>query len=325
VIYEMFKQISPFYYILMNTFLIVQCKKTQASSGNIKKSIYWKKRFNCLKQGIDLSDVAGYKDDNETDIVLYKEMVKRLKIRHKRFRQGQNICKIPEREYMKLIVKDRRVFEQTIFYERRVSDRKLSVCSICQSCRMTQMKHTKNGWKLGYKEKRIQVCNSCFLDGTKFTTTNKVIPYWVDSDGKEHTKVPEELKSLTLAEKGMIALASPHMTLVHLKNGTLGSRGHVCSVEQSICEVAYTLPRLPKDVKIIRVARSGRKANQEHELKVFKVRRFVVMAALTWLVKINTLYRDFNVIIDEQNLSWMDGADSSVLPIQYSAESNDGL
>ena len=46
--------------------------------GNISKTIYWKKRFNCLKQGIDLKDVTGYKNDNETDIVIYKEMVERL-------------------------------------------------------------------------------------------------------------------------------------------------------------------------------------------------------------------------------------------------------
>ena len=226
---------------------------------------------------------------------------------------------------MKLNINDRRMFEQTIFYEKRVSDRKLSVCSICQSCRMTEMIHTKNGLKLGYEYKRIQVCDSCFVDGTKFTTTNKVIPYWVDSDGKEQTKQPEELTKLTLAEKSLIALASLHMTVVHLKNGTLGSRGHVCSVEQSVCEVAYTLPRLPKDVKIVKIARSGRKANQKHELSVFNVRRLIVMAALSWLVKYNCLYSDVGVIINEGNMSWMNGADACLLPIQYSSESNDNL
>jgi hypothetical protein len=275
-----------------------------------------------MKQGIDLSNVSGYKNDNDTDIIFYREMVEKLKKKQKEKGLGRACCNISMREYLKMIVKDRRIYEQTIFYEKRVSARKLSVCSICKSCRMAKMTHTKNGLKLGYEDKRIQVCDSCFRDGTKFTTTNKVIPYWVDIDGTIQTKQPKELKNLTLAEKGLIALASPHMTLVHLKNGTLGSRGHVCSVEQRTCEIAYTLPRLPKDVNIVRVARSGRKANQEHELKVFKVRRFVVMAALTWLVKFNCQYRDLNVCIDEGNLNWMDGADSSLLPVRYSAESN---
>jgi hypothetical protein len=68
---------------------------------------------------------------------------------------------------------------------------------------------------------------------------------------------------------------------------------------------------------------SGRKANQEHELKVFKARRlFVVMTALAWLVKFVCLYRDFNILINDGNLNWMDGADRCFLPIQYSTESN---
>jgi hypothetical protein len=185
---------------------------------------------------------------------------------------------------MELIARDIRIFDQTIFYEKRVSIRKLSVCSICQSCHMTEMIDTKNGFKLGYEEKRIHVCDSYFVDGTKFTTSNQLISYWVDIKFKEETNKQEELKNLKFAEKGVIVLASPHMPLVHLKNETLGSRGHICSVEQSVYAVDYSLTRLPKDLKIVRVARSGKKANQERELKLFKARRFGVMAALAWLV-----------------------------------------
>jgi hypothetical protein len=40
------------------------------------------------------------------------------------------------------------------------------------------------------------------------------------------------------------------------------------------------------------------------------------MAALAWLDKFNCLYRDVNVIIDEGNLNWMDGADAWLVAIQ---------
>jgi hypothetical protein len=62
---------------------------------------------------------------------------------------------------------------------------------------MTEMIHTENGLTLGYKETRIQVCDSCLVDGKKFTTGKKVIPYWVDIEGKDQVKQPEELTNLT--------------------------------------------------------------------------------------------------------------------------------
>jgi hypothetical protein len=59
-------------------------------------------------------------------------------------------------------------------------------------------------------------------------TQNRVIPYWMDRHGARHTSVPEQWSGLIFAGKQLIAVASSHMSLVHLKNGTLVSRGALC-------------------------------------------------------------------------------------------------
>jgi hypothetical protein len=70
--------------------------------------------------------------------------------------------------------------------------------------------------------------------------------------------VPRELNELTFSEKQLISLASSHMALIHLNNGTLGSRGHCVSVEQKISELFTTLPRKHGYPNLLNVRRSGR-------------------------------------------------------------------
>jgi hypothetical protein len=125
-----------------------------------------------------------------------------------------------------------------------------------------------------------------------------VIPYWLDRHGTIHKNVPGELNDLTFAEKQLIALASSHMSLIHLKNVTLGSRGHCVSVEQKISELFTTLPRKPGDLNILNVKRSGRSSDNEVYERVFKVRKYKVLAALYLLVKHNVLYQEYEVVID---------------------------
>jgi hypothetical protein len=55
--------------------------------------------------------------------------------------------------------------------------------------------------------------------------------------------VPRDFSDLTFGEKQLIALASSHMSLIRLKNSTLGSRGHYVGVELKISGLFTTLPR----------------------------------------------------------------------------------
>jgi hypothetical protein len=83
----------------------------------------------------------------------------------------------------------------------------------------------------------MPICDSCPDNQIKNTSENIFIPHWIDKYGSLNVDVPQELRDLTFAEKQLIALASAHMSVIHLKNGTLGSRGHCVSVEQNISEL----------------------------------------------------------------------------------------
>jgi hypothetical protein len=105
------------------------------------------------------------------------------------------------------------------------------------------------------------------------------------------------------------------MSLIHLKNGTLGSRGHCVSVEQKISELFSTLPRKPGDINLLNVRRSGRSSDNEVYDRVFKVLKDKVVAALYWFVKHNVLYQECEVVIDPSNLDWMGDENECILPI----------
>jgi hypothetical protein len=100
-----------------------------------------------------------------------------------------------------------------------------------------------------------------------------------------------ELSDLTFAENQLIALASSHISLVHLKNGTLGSMGHCVSTEQKISELFATLPRKPGDCNLLNVRMLGRSSDNEVYGNIFRVRKDKVLAALYWLVKHNVVYQ----------------------------------
>jgi hypothetical protein len=88
------------------------------------------------------------------------------------------------------------------------------------------------------------------------------------------------------------------MSLIHIKNGTLGSRGNCVSVEQNISELFTTLPRKPDDLNLFNVRRSGRSSDNEVSERVFKAQKYKVLAALYLLVKYNVLYQEYEVVID---------------------------
>jgi hypothetical protein len=125
-----------------------------------------------------------------------------------------------------------------------------------------------------------------------------VVPYWLDGHGNINMNVPRGLSDLTFADKHLIALASIHMSLIHLNNGTLVSRGLCVSIEQKIYQLLTTLQRKPGDLNFLNVRRSGRSSDHEVYRNIFKVRKDKVLAALYWLVKHNVLYQEYDVVID---------------------------
>jgi hypothetical protein len=72
-----------------------------------------------------------------------------------------------------------------------------------------------------------------------------------------------ELVILSLAETHLIALASAHMSLVHLMNGTFGYRGHIVAIEKDLSRMCIILPWLTEDQDTIFALQSGRSKEYE--------------------------------------------------------------
>jgi hypothetical protein len=54
--------------------------------------------------------------------------------------------------------------------------------------------------------------------------------------------VPNELSGLREGEELLIQMVSPYVPFVHIKNGTLGIKGHVCSFPQRVQDLYTPFP-----------------------------------------------------------------------------------
>lgn len=106
------------------------------------------------------------------------------------------------------------------------------------------------------------LCSRCQkkVDREAYNDENVMLPSWINSNGEPQYHVPPELQNLTVAEVLLIQRVSPLVPLVHIKNGTLGLKGHVCSFLQEVNEVATKLPRLPTEIKTVKMVRSFKDA-----------------------------------------------------------------
>jgi len=135
-----------------------------------------------------------------------------------------------------------------------------------------------------------------------YTHENKALPTWTDK-GKVMYHVPRELSNLSIAEYLLIQRVSPLIPVIHIKNGILGSRGHIVSFFQDMTSIATDLPGLPNEVTIVKVIREGINKEGLSCRNNFQVNRIKVLNALRWLQKNNVLYKD--IVIDESRLSLM--------------------
>ena len=149
-------------------------------------------------------------------------------------------------------------------------------------------------------------CRSCSKVGNRYSASNNVQPIWYDEYGEVQWHVPDELKGLRIGEQMLIQRYSPYVPLVHIKNGTFGCTGHVCCFPQDLGEVCHVFPRLPTDVKVVKMVRHYIDGEGDEETQIYKVRREKVLTALHWLKKHHKEYaNDPDLVIDECNLDWM--------------------
>ena len=157
------------------------------------------------------------------------------------------------------------------------------------------------------------LCTDCCNHPGFNPIEENMLPIWFDEDGKPMFHVPEELCVLREGEKLLIQMVSPYIPFVHIKNGTLGMKGHVCSFPQRVQDVCTTLPRLPSEATFVKMVRHFKGSDGDFGVKSFCVRKKIVIDALKWLVKHNVIYRD-SVTIDETNLDWIGDDDEAELP-----------
>jgi hypothetical protein len=196
---------------------------------------------------------------------------------------------------------DRKKRDCILMFEEQTQKLKQSHCSRCR-CVGINLKMSDSP----------DVCLGCSKLSEDDALTNKLLPIWVDVNGVVQYSVPDVLLALTDAEKMLIQILSPFVPLHHIKHGTLGLKGHVCCFPQSVDTVCKVFPRLPSDVTVVKMVQTYQnEIGGDSTCKAFKVRRYSVLRSLHWLKRHHKFYCD--VEIDEENLSWMDGAEESYL------------
>ena len=146
-----------------------------------------------------------------------------------------------------------------------------------------------------------------------------MLPIWYDDCNEAQYKVPEVLSCLRDCEKLLIQRLHTHVPAQHIKFGVLGVKGHVCAFPQDTARVCSILPRLPEDCVTVRyIKETNSRVVAGNEVVMFRVRRAAVLAALRWLKKYHTGYKD--ILIDEANLDWMEGCEEKDLPATAAAE-----
>jgi hypothetical protein len=173
------------------------------------------KPLNQLKEDLDVHQIY--------DALLRKKM-----IHLKQFGQQNPLCSLPFDRYEALPPTEQHASEKGTEAEELWSKLSFDVCNVCQGCHLTITRKTLLAFGHIDEIQRKTMYGSCANNPKNNTAQNRVIPYWIDRHGSRHTTVPQELSDLTFAEKQLIAVASRHVSLIHLKNDTLGSRGALC-------------------------------------------------------------------------------------------------
>jgi hypothetical protein len=194
-------------------------------------------------------------------------------------------------------------------FETFMSDLHLNHCNRCK----------RVGMDLKMSSGKINdICCDCKLHPYFDPVSANMVPVWFDEINSPVFTVPLELCDLREGEKLLIQMIAPYVPLVHIKNGTLGIKGHVCSFPQQVQDVCTSLPRLPETAVFVKMVRSFKAEDGNFGVKSFTIRRAKVLAALRWLVKYNPLYRE-EVTIEEKNLDWMGSNEEAELPCHESS------
>ena len=173
----------------------------------------------------------------------------------------------------------------------------------CHSCREVSLNIAVDSSSL---------CKNCRKTDAINYVKEHLQPVWVDRMGNTIFTRPDVITNLRLAEIMLIQQASPYVPVQYINFGTFGLKGHVCMFPQDINEIVQVLPRLPSQVKMLRMVHTYQDSVGGTHNKIFTVRRQAVLDALRWLKQHNLLYRSIRIC--EENLQWMGDKDEADFP-----------
>ena len=150
--------------------------------------------------------------------------------------------------HRKIVKRDKKlIFEEAV---QEFESKCQALSHFCfQSCQMT-------GITMRPSHKNGLLCTTCQASCTNKEKIEKDLPIWYDKNKIVQYNLPEQLNCLREGEKLLIQQISAYVPLLHLKNGQIGSRGHVCSFVQDISSICTKLPRLPDDIQFIKVVKN---------------------------------------------------------------------
>ena len=204
---------------------------------------------------------------------------------------------------------EQKIVAELFRFESRMANIQHKICSKCKECSLNMAVRVSDS-----------VCARCRRKDTaeSNTETNLMLPIWHDVNGQAQYHVPQELSELTIAEILLIQRVSPLVPIVHIRNGTMGLKGHVCSFQQDVNSIATSLPNLPERVKAVKMVRTYKDSEGNMQMRTYMVNRGRVMRALKWLVSFHADYKraheNGELTIDEGNLNWLGDDEEAELP-----------
>src|SRR5205807_1818293 len=91
----------------------------------------------------------------------------------------------------------------------------------CKSCQMS-------GFYINQSCTNKHLCTICQASKLDKEQMEKYLPIWYDQKHNMHYLLPPELQCLWEGEKLLIQQVAAYVLLLYLKDGQMGSRGHVC-------------------------------------------------------------------------------------------------
>ena len=216
----------------------------------------------------------------------------------------------------------RRTIEEIYKFEYRMKTLQLQTCSVCRENRLEFSPKDPRGGNSGEGSESTAstVCTRCRSKKhaeSDYFLNNNLHPVWHEreSDGSIRTTgvgeemkpvvrydIPEELSSLTMAEKLLIRRCSPLIPSHHIKNGIYGINGHCVCFPQDIGEMCNDLPHVKSDM-VIFVRNISNSVTGVNQSRHFKVDKNKVLRALRWLKVHHRGYH--NITITDSNLDWV--------------------